>query len=83
MCFIFFGTLLFFLIHGFCTSTGPFATCTKTINENSSDDQMISSAMTIPIDYTQKDKISTLQQTFLGNPHVISALQSTGQKQSK
>lgn len=36
MCFIFFGTLLFFLIHGLCTSTGPFADCTKNNDENSS-----------------------------------------------
>jgi len=76
MCFIFFGTLLFFLIHGFYTSTGPFSTCTKSNNENSSDDKITSSVMSIPIDYTQKDPIAKSQQTFFVNSHHISALQS-------
>jgi hypothetical protein len=70
MCFIFFGALLFFLIHGFRTSTGPFSTC----NENSSDE----SAMTLPIDYSQKDTITRSQQTFVTPLH-ISALQSSAQ----
>ncbi len=75
MCFIFFSTLLFFLIHGFCTSTGPFANCTKNNDEYSSEDKITSSTMTIPIDYTQKDIISTSQKTFLINPHLKSTLQ--------
>jgi hypothetical protein len=73
MSFIFFGTLLFFLIHGFYTSTGPFSTCTKQNNENSSDDKITSSTI---IDYTRKDPIAKSQQTFFVNSHHISALQS-------
>ncbi len=76
MCLIFFGTLLFFLIYGCCTSTGPFANCTKHNHENSSDEKLTSSAMTIPIDYTQKEQILTSQQPYLVNPQQISGLPS-------
>ncbi|CAF1001343.1 unnamed protein product [Rotaria sordida] len=77
MCFIFFGTLLFFLIHGFITSTGPFASCTKHINENSSHIKMTSSSSTttnIPKDYPQIENIHTTQQTFIVGSRQTSTL---------
>ncbi|CAF1175480.1 unnamed protein product [Rotaria sp. Silwood1] len=74
MCFIFFGTLLFFLIHGFITSTGPFSNCIKSMNENSSPIKVTSSTTTIPIDYPQIENISTAQQTFIVGSRQMSTL---------
>ncbi|CAF2850470.1 unnamed protein product [Rotaria sp. Silwood2] len=74
MCFIFFGTLLFFLIHGFITSTGPFVSCTKRLNENSSHIKMTSSTTAISIDYPQIENIPTTQQTFIVGSRQMSTL---------
>ena len=76
LCFIFFIILLIFLIHGFYTSTGPFASCKKHLDKNLSDDKLTSSSiMTIPIDYTQQNPIKT--STYFTNPLHLSALQSS------
>ena len=74
MCFLFFGTLLFFLIHDFWTSTGLFSTRVKSIDENPSNGKMILSETSMPTNYSPIDDIFSGDQSFTANPRPVSAL---------
>lgn len=74
MCFIFFVTIVFFLIYGFYTSTGLFTECTRSNNENSSNDKLILSSSSSSMTINRKDPLKPLQQTYFIHPYQISAL---------
>jgi hypothetical protein len=73
LCFIFFVTLVAFLIHSFRTSTGPFSLCARGINENMSEDKMTSSSVTA---YPRTDNIPMLNPII--DPYQLSSFQTSG-----
>ncbi|CAF1010594.1 unnamed protein product [Rotaria magnacalcarata] len=74
MCFILFSILMLFLIHGFITSTGLFASSKQCVITNSSHPKMTSSSTTMVIGYSQKTKSPIVQQSYLTSSSHMSTL---------
>ncbi|UJR33628.1 hypothetical protein I4U23_021063 [Adineta vaga] len=72
LCLVFLGILTAYLIHNFRTSTGPFSLCRKNLNENISDDKMISSEI---FDYSQTSNLPMYNPLI--DPRQIASFQST------